>query len=105
MELGRQQSDIVRGVAMEQDEDKAQQEYFAQLHAGLDRAYSIAEAAREKKADPSLEVEIKPAADIAARVEGIVGPPGIQTLIRQLDSEGKSREAIAHIIVKKIVKG
>lgn len=90
---------------MEKGTSEGQDEYFKSLHAELDRAYALAESARAKKLDPSLEVEIRLAADIAARVEGIVGPPGISTLIRQLEAEGKSRESIAHLIVKKIVTG
>ena len=96
---------IAHGVIMEQGTGTGQDDYFKALHAELDRAYALAESAREKKLDPSLEVEIRLAADIAARVEGITGPPGISTLIRQLEGEWKSREAIALIIVKKIVTG
>ncbi len=84
---------------------KEMQDYISSLKSGLDRAYSIAESARERKFDPSLYVEIKPAADVAARVEGIVGPPGIQGIIRELEEQGHSRETIAHMVVKKIAAG
>ncbi|MCX6773045.1 MAG: DNA polymerase II large subunit [Candidatus Micrarchaeota archaeon] len=90
---------------MDEDIGIEQQEYFATLHKELDRAYAVAESARGKKFDPSLEVEIKLAADVAARVEGIVGPPGISKIIRELDQQGIRREIIAHLIVKKIVNG
>ncbi|MCX8197038.1 MAG: DNA polymerase II large subunit [Candidatus Micrarchaeota archaeon] len=79
------------------------EKYFQQLHAQLKEAYGIAEKARLKKLDPSLDVEIKMAADVAARVEGIVGPPNIANLIREFESSGESRERIAYYIVKKIV--
>ncbi|VVB99611.1 DNA polymerase II large subunit [uncultured archaeon] len=83
--------------------DAATKEYLSSLKSELDRAYGIAEEARMKKFDPSLDVEIKPAADVAARVEGIVGPPGISKIIREIEKEGHSRETIAWQIVKKIV--
>lgn len=89
----------------EEGKDKETQEYTAMLKSQLDRAYAIAEAAREKKFDPSLSVEIKPAADVAARVEGIVGPPGISKIIRELEESGKSRETIAHLVLQKIAAG
>ncbi|MCX8198052.1 MAG: DNA polymerase II large subunit [Candidatus Micrarchaeota archaeon] len=80
-------------------------EYLLSLKGQLEKAFSVAEKAREKKFDPSLSVEIKPAEDVAARVEGIVGPAGISTIIRQLEAEGHSREIIAHMVAKKIARG
>jgi len=85
--------------------DDEAKEYLAALRAGLDHAYAIAEEARMKKFDPSLSVEITPAADVAARVEGIVGPPGIQTLIRSLEEEGNSRDMVACMVAKLIAEG
>jgi len=85
--------------------DKETEEYVSILKERLGQAYAIAESAREKKFDPSLSVEIKPASDVAARVEGIVGPPGIQNIIRSLEAEGKSRETIAYLVLKKIAAG
>ncbi|MCX8194878.1 MAG: DNA polymerase II large subunit [Candidatus Micrarchaeota archaeon] len=79
--------------------------YMQELDARVQQAYSIAQKAREKKIDPSLDVEIKAATDIAGRVEGIVGPPGISGLIRSLEAQGKSRETIAYLVVQKIVSG
>ncbi|MCX8175573.1 MAG: DNA polymerase II large subunit, partial [Candidatus Micrarchaeota archaeon] len=79
--------------------------YFAKLSEGLDRAYGVAQKARERNLDPALEVEIKPAADVAARVEGIVGPPGITQLIRKLEAEGNSREMIAYLVARGIASG
>ena len=82
--------------------DKAAQAYFDSLAAELDRAYDIANRARRKRLDPAPYVEITPASDVAARVEGIVGPKGIAGLIRQLEGEGHSRSTIAHMVVEKI---
>ncbi|MEM4634254.1 MAG: hypothetical protein QW275_03810, partial [Candidatus Anstonellaceae archaeon] len=79
--------------------------YLDSLRRQLSQAMAVAEKAREKKLDPSLYVEIKPAEDVAARVEGIVGPPGISSIIRNLEYEGQSREIIAHTVVQKIARG
>ncbi|MBM3228881.1 DNA polymerase II large subunit [Candidatus Parvarchaeota archaeon] len=81
------------------------QQYFEGLKAGLDKALAVARQAREKGLDPSTSVEITPAADVAGRVEGLIGPPGISILIRELDKSGMSRDLIAFEIVKKIVLG
>ncbi|MFA6489059.1 MAG: DNA polymerase II large subunit [Candidatus Micrarchaeia archaeon] len=85
--------------------DSEMKAYLSMLKSNLDHAYAIAEEARGRKFDPSLVVEIKPASDVAARVEGIVGPPGITAIIRALEHEGHSREIIAHMVVQKIVRG
>ena len=85
--------------------DAETQVYIDSLTMGLENALEIARIARAKNLDPSQEVEIYPAADVAARVEGIVGPPGIQKVIRELEEAGNSRQAIAHMIVKKIASG
>ena len=79
--------------------------YLALLGADFEKAYKVAEEARAKKADPSPYVEITPASDVAARVEGIVGPKGIAKLIRALEAEGSSRQTVAYLVVKKIVSG
>lgn len=80
-------------------------EYFGSLKCGLDAAMDVAQHARKMGLDPERFVEITPAQDVAARVEGIVGPPGIAAIIRELEVEGKSREMVAHEIVLKICRG
>jgi len=60
----------------------------------IERCYAIAKEARSKGLDPSDEVEIVPAPDLAARVEGIVGPKGIAQHIREI-SKGKNRTQLA----------
>ncbi|HLD59776.1 MAG TPA: DNA polymerase II large subunit [Candidatus Bilamarchaeaceae archaeon] len=80
-------------------------EYFQELRKMLENAYSIATEARKKGLDPVTEVEIKITTDVAARVEGIVGPEGISKIIRELESGGMQRETIAFEIAKKIVRG
>src|SRR5688572_8058538 len=61
--------------------------YFESLHAEAMRCYAIAKQARRKGKDPSLEVEIPPAEDLAARVEAQVGPVGVAARIRELSIE------------------
>ncbi len=79
-------------------------QYFDDLNAGLERAYAVAGEALGLGLDASLEPEIKRAEDLAARVEGIVGPKGIAEGIRSLGA-GMDRELIAVELVKQICAG
>ncbi len=79
--------------------------YFSALREELTRAYGVATEARKKGYDPLDDVEVKIAKDIAARVEGIVGPPNIAKIIREMEANGLSREDIAYEVVKKIASG
>ncbi|MEW6329021.1 MAG: DNA polymerase II large subunit, partial [Candidatus Micrarchaeota archaeon] len=79
-------------------------DYFDELNSKLERAYGVARSARAKNFDPEAEPEILPAKDIAARVEGIVGPPGIAEGIRKIGLD-RPREEIAFDIVKEILEG
>ncbi len=81
------------------------QAYFDTLRVGLDSAMSVAKSARMRGFDPSPNVEITPATDVAGRVEGLLGPPGIAKIIRGLEETGMPRDMIAFEIVKKIVAG
>src|SRR4030095_16295149 len=81
------------------------EQYSAMLHNELQRAYAVATEARRAGYDPADEVEVKIAKDVAARVEGIVGPPGVTEIIRSLESSGMSREDIAFEIARKIAAG
>lgn len=80
-------------------------EYLDILRDGLQKAYAAASEARSKGFDPVDDVEVKIAKDVAARVEGIVGPPGIADLIRSLEKSGMAREDIAFEVGKKIASG
>ncbi len=80
-------------------------EYFEMLRNELKRAYGVASEARKQGFDPSDEIEVKLAKDVAARVEGIVGPPRVADLIRSLETQGMSREDIAFEIAKRIAAG
>ncbi|MEW6035413.1 MAG: DNA polymerase II large subunit [Candidatus Micrarchaeota archaeon] len=80
-------------------------EYVETLREGLQKAYAVASEARRLGYDPSDDIEVKIAKDIAARVEGIVGPPGVADLIRDMEKGGMGREDIAFEIARKIAGG
>jgi DNA polymerase II large subunit len=61
--------------------------YFDTLHAEAMRCYAIARQARRKGKDPTSDVEIPPAEDLAARVEAQVGPVGVAVRIRELSTQ------------------
>ena len=77
-------------------------EYSAYLREELRRLEAVAQAARRKGLDPSWEVEVRPADDVAGRVEGLVGPPGVAAQIREL-AEKMSTQEIALQIAREIV--
>ncbi|MCX8205802.1 MAG: DNA polymerase II large subunit [Candidatus Micrarchaeota archaeon] len=79
--------------------------YQQMLASSLKDAQAIAVQARRKGYDYSDTVEITLAPDVAGRVEGIVGPPGIKDLIRSLVAEKKSRDEVAFECAKRIVDG
>jgi DNA polymerase II large subunit len=81
------------------------QDYFNALSKEFSEAFSLAEKARKKGLDPELFVEIPPAADVAARVEGLVGPKNVAQRIREVMASGKTREETVYEIVKEIVEG
>ncbi|VVB98360.1 DNA polymerase II large subunit [uncultured archaeon] len=81
------------------------QQYLDSLKGGLDRAYAFASEARKQGFDPSDEVEIKIAKDVAARVEALVGPPGIAKTIRDMEASGISREDIAFQLAARLAGG
>ncbi len=80
------------------------QEYFSALEEKLREALEVAREARSRGYDPVAEVEIPVAKDMAERVEGLVGPPGVAERIRELCSEMSAEEA-AIAIAKEIVEG
>ena len=79
--------------------------YFDMLQKGIDTCYLIAEQARKKGLDPSLEVEIPQALDIASRVEQLVGPKGIAPMIRKITKKIINRELVSLEIARQIVNG
>ncbi len=81
------------------------EQYFSTLKKELQNVYSIATEARKKGFDPEEEVEVKIAEDVAARVEGIVGPPGITEIIRSMEEGGMPREDIAFEVARRLAAG
>src|SRR6056297_2626302 len=74
------------------------------LETELDSAMAVAERARERGGDPTPEVEIPTARDMADRVENILGIDGVAERVREL--EGKmSREEAALELVDDFVEG
>ncbi|MFX0090031.1 MAG: DNA polymerase II large subunit, partial [Candidatus Hodarchaeota archaeon] len=80
------------------------QRYFDSIKEEIYSLYEIARKARKLGIDPETEPEIHPAEDVAARVEGLIGPKGVAERIREL-TESMPREEIAFKIAEEIVHG
>jgi DNA polymerase II large subunit len=78
--------------------------YFERLERDLDEAFEVANAARERGGDPTPEVEIPVAKDMADRVENILGIDGVAERVRDLEGE-MSREEAALELVSDFVDG
>nr|6KNB_B Chain B, DNA polymerase D DP2 (DNA polymerase II large) subunit [Thermococcus kodakarensis]6KNC_B Chain B, DNA polymerase D DP2 (DNA polymerase II large) subunit [Thermococcus kodakarensis] len=78
--------------------------YFESLQREIDRAYAIARKARAQGKDPSFDVEVPQATDMAGRVESLVGPPGVAERIRELVKE-YGKEIAALKVVDEIIEG
>ncbi len=78
--------------------------YFERLQKEIDRAYEIAERARASGRDPSREVEVPQATDMAGRVESLVGPKGVAERIRALVKE-YGKELASLKVVDEIIDG
>ncbi|PKL71811.1 MAG: DNA polymerase II large subunit, partial [Methanobacteriales archaeon HGW-Methanobacteriales-2] len=76
--------------------------YFETLEEGTAQAYEVAIEARKKGHDIETEPEIPLAKNLAERVEGLVGPPGIAKHIKELEEE-MSREEVAFEVAREIV--
>src|SRR5512137_2866641 len=72
----------------------AMEAYEKSLMDNLHIAIAIAEKARRCGLDPSTEVEIPVASDLADRVEALLGIKGVAMRIRELESQ-MSREEVA----------
>ncbi len=73
--------------------------YFDALSKDFEEAYAVATSARNRGFDPETFVEIKPAPDLASRVEGILNVEGLADLIRS-KSNGQSTRTLAFDIVR-----
>jgi DNA polymerase II large subunit len=74
---------------MEADDER----YFERIESGLDEAIETAEEARERGGDPTPEIEIPVAKDMADRVENILGIEGVAERVRELEGEMSREEA------------
>ena len=83
---------------------EADRRYFERLEADLDDAFEVAQAARERGGDPTKDVEIPTARDMADRVENILGIDGVAERVRELEGE-MSREEAALELVEDFVDG
>src|SRR4030065_606815 len=83
---------------------KGYQNYIETMENQLKQLYAIGENAKSKGLDPSLKTECVIAKDIADLVEGLVGPKGVASSIREL-SVKLQREEIAFKIAEEIVYG
>lgn len=88
---------------MEVTSSEGMRSYFNAMVKEFGEAFSTASKARSHGLDPEQEVEISPARDVAARVEGLVGPKGVGDRIREL-STSLSMEETAFQISKEIVE-
>ncbi|MBM3309229.1 MAG: DNA polymerase II large subunit [Candidatus Altiarchaeales archaeon] len=67
--------------------DEETKRYFQELQKSIEAEYALARNIRLGNIDPSPEVEAIPAGDLAARVEGLVGPKGIADQIRRMGKD------------------
>ena len=78
--------------------------YFERLESELDTAMHVAQKARQQGGDPTTDVEIPAARDMADRVENILGIDGVAERVRELDGQ-MSREEAALELVSDFVEG
>ncbi len=82
----------------------ADRDHRAAIEAEVDQAVSVAERARRQGRDPEATVEIPVAADMADRVENLLGFPGLAAQIRDLEGE-MSRERAALELARRFAEG
>ncbi|UPM43626.1 DNA polymerase II large subunit [Halocatena salina] len=82
----------------------AEERYFEQIEDRLDEAFSVARSAKERGGDPSTEVEIPVAKDMADRVENILGIEGVAQRVRELEGQ-MSREEAALTLAEDFAEG
>ena len=83
---------------------RADERYFERIEDDLDDAFEAAREAKAKGGDPSTEIEIPVARDMADRVENILGIDGVAERVRELEGE-MSREEAALELVTDFVEG
>ena len=81
--------------------------YFAELAAKKDECYAIAEKARAMGYDPTTDVEVPQAEDLASRVEKLLidyHVEGVADDIRRLTAEYGNRELVALMVAKEMAR-
>lgn len=81
--------------------------YFSMLFKENERCYALATEARRKGFDPSTEVEIPQAEDLAARVEKQLADwhvEGVAERIREISRHIESREEVSLYIAKELAR-
>ncbi|MFB6208343.1 MAG: DNA polymerase II large subunit [Candidatus Nanohaloarchaea archaeon] len=90
------------------------EEYFKNIEKETEKAYEIAEAAREQSKDPEQRVDIPVATDLAEKASSLViaakfselEDQGVPERIRELEDEyGKNDERVAFRIAREIATG
>ncbi|CAI48329.1 DNA-directed DNA polymerase D large subunit [Natronomonas pharaonis DSM 2160] len=72
------------------------EQYFRRLESDLDTALSVAREARKRGGDPTEDIEIPIAKDMADRVENILGIDGVAERVREMEADPDlSREEAA----------
>ena len=80
--------------------------YFERLEAGLEDALAVARRARERGGDPSDDVEIPIAKDMADRVENILDIDGVAERVRELEADpDRTREEAALALAADFAEG
>ncbi|PSQ08829.1 DNA polymerase II large subunit [Halobacteriales archaeon QS_5_70_15] len=80
--------------------------YFEGLESRLDEAMAVATRARERGGDPTEDVEIPIAKDMADRVENILGIPGVADRVRGMEADPDiSREEAALELARSFAEG
>ncbi len=75
---------------------RSDERYFERIDDRLEEAFEVARTARRQGRDPSPDVEIPLAEDMAARVENILGISGVADRVRELEDEmGREEAALA----------
>ena len=82
------------------------QRYFERLEAGLEDALAVARRARERGGDPTDDVEIPIAKDMADRVENILEIDGVAERVRELEADpDRTREEAALALAADFAEG
>lgn len=79
--------------------------YHSIIQDKVDEAHEVAQQARSKGLDPSTEVEIEQAEDLAERCEKLIGVEGLKEKIRDMEDQEMEREDIAFKLAEDFAKG